>query len=97
MTNFTRDDWALELSRRSALSVDRAKGVVAEALDILAKAVVEGHKIEFRGFGVIDVVTRKPKIGRNPKNPSAGQYQIPARRVVRFRAGTRLFDALNPQ
>lgn len=94
--NFTRNELALELSKRLALPVDRAKGVVDQTLAVLATALVEGKKVEFRGFGILDVVVRKAKIGRNPKNPAAGQYQIPARRMVRFRVGKQLFDQLNP-
>lgn len=96
MSNFTRNELALELAKRLALPVDRAKGIVDHTLDALTEALAEGRKVEFRGFGIFDVVQRKPKIGRNPKNPNAGQYQIPARRVVRFRAGTYLFEKLNP-
>lgn len=96
MSNFTRNELALELAKRLALPVDRAKGIVDHTLETLTEALAQGRKLEFRGFGIFDVVQRKPKIGRNPKNPNAGQYQIPARRVVRFRVGTHLFDKLNP-
>jgi len=95
--NFTRNELALELARRLAVPVDRAKGIVDQTLDVLTEALVAKKKIEFRGFGIFDVVERKPKIGRNPKNPAAGQYLIPARSMVRFRVGTNLFDKLNPE
>ena len=95
--NFTRNDLSAELANRLAIPVDRAKGIVDQTLDVLTQALAEGKKVEFRGFGILDVVHRKPKSGRNPKNPSAGQYQIPARRMVRFRVGKQLFDKLNPE
>lgn len=94
--SFTRDKLANELSQRLALPVDRAKGIVDQTLDALADAFAKGEKVEFRGFGIFEVVQRKAKIGRNPKNPEAGQYQIPARRVVRFRTGSHLLTKLNP-
>lgn len=94
--NFTRNELAVELSKRLSMPVDRAKGVVDVTLDTLASALLEGRKVEFRGFGILDVVKRRAKIGRNPKNPAAGQYQIPERRMVRFRVGKQLFDRLNP-
>jgi len=97
MNNFTRNELALALSQRLAIPVDRAKGVVDQTLEVLTEALTEGKKVEFRGFGIFDVVHRKPKIGRNPKNPSAGQYQIPTRRMVRFRVGKQLFTKLNPE
>lgn len=97
MNTFTRNKLAFELSQRLAIPVDRAKGIVEQTFDILAKTLEAGTKIEFRGFGIFDVVLRKAKIGRNPKNPSAGQYQIPAHRTVRFRPGKRLFYKLNSE
>jgi len=97
MNNFTRNELAVELSAKLAIPVDRAKGIVDQTLEILTEALTAEKKIEFRGFGIFDVVHRKPKIGRNPRNPGAGQYQIPARRMVRFRVGKQLFDKLNPE
>ena len=94
--NFTRNELALELSKRLAIPVDRAKGVVDQTLAVLADALADNKKIEFRGFGILDVVRRKAKVGRNPKKPDAGEYQIPARNMVRFRVGKQLFDRLNP-
>lgn len=94
---FTRNELAIELSNRLAIPVDRAKGIVDQTLDVLVNVLGEGRKVEFRGFGILDVVQRKPKIGRNPRNPTAGQYLIPARRMVRFRIGKQLFDKLNPE
>lgn len=97
MKSFTRNELALQLSQRLAIPVDRAKGVVDQTVAVLVEALASERKVEFRGFGVFDVVLRKSKIGRNPKNPAAGQYQIPARKMVRFRAGKYLFDLLNPE
>lgn len=94
--NYTRNELALELSKRLAVPVDRAKGIVDQTLTAISDALLDGHKIEFRGFGVLDVVKRKAKVGRNPKKPAAGEYLIPPRNMVRFRAGKQLFDRLNP-
>jgi integration host factor subunit beta len=58
-------------------------------------ALSEGKKVEFRGFGVLQVVQRKQKIGRNPKDPSGGTYTIPPRAVVKFRAGKELDETIN--
>jgi len=96
MNNFTRNKLAHDLHQRLAIPVDRAKGIVDQTLDALSNALAEGKKVEFRGFGIFEVVQRKPKVGRNPRHPEAGQYQIPARRMVRFRIGKQLFALLNP-
>lgn len=97
MTSFTRNDLANELSKRGGLTLDRARGVIDHTLAILTEVLGRGDKVEFRSFGIFDVYTRKPRVGRNPKNPQAGQYRIPARKVVRFRAGKQISDLLNPE
>ena len=97
MSNFTRNNLAVELSLKLDIPVDRAKFIVDRTFDVLSEALLDGKRLEFRNFGHFDVVDRKEKVGRNPANPSAGQYLIPARRMVRFRIGKHLFDKLNPE
>lgn len=94
--SFTRIDLASSLAKKRNLCMDDAKKTVQAVLEIMRDRLVEGHRLEFRGFGVMDVFTRQPKIGRNPKRPQDGPYQIPAKRVVRFRTGRELDDRLNP-
>ena len=50
----------------------------------------DGH-IELRGFGVFEIVTQRPRVGRNPNDPDV-RVHIPARKVVKFRAGTELAE-----
>lgn len=96
MNSFTRVDLAEALSRKMSIPVDKARSIVDQTLDILTEVMITGRKVEFRGFGMFDVVKRKAKVGRNPLKPHAALYQIPARRMVRFRPGKQLFDKLNP-
>lgn len=93
--SFTRIDLALALSKKRNICVDDAKKTVQAVLEIMGDRLVAGDRLEFRGFGVMDVFMRQPKIGRNPKRPQDGPYQIPAKRVVRFRTGRELDDRLN--
>lgn len=96
MKNFTRKDLAKAIAKRMRIPVDRAKSVVDHTLDVLEETLASGTDIEFRGFGIFDVVNRKQKLGRNPRKPTA-QYIIPARRMVRFRVSGHLFSKLNPE
>lgn len=93
--SFTRNDLAVDLSSRTGCSVESAKGTVEHVINAMATALATGKKVEFRGFGVLEVVTRKEKVGRNPKDPSSGTYRIPPRAVVKFRAGKELDETLN--
>lgn len=60
--------------------------VVQKTLDQIAAALARGEKVELRNFGVFEVKTRKARVGRNPKRPDV-DVPIPARAVVRFKAG----------
>jgi DNA-binding protein HU-beta len=66
---------------RRALAV-KAVDVMIEAL---RNAIVEGERIEFRGFGVFQVRPRKRGIGRNPR--TGLEVKIPPGRTVRFKPG----------
>jgi nucleoid DNA-binding protein len=60
--------------------------VVQKTLDGITRALANGQKVELRNFGVFEVKVRKARIGRNPNAPSA-DVPIPARSVVKFKAG----------
>jgi nucleoid DNA-binding protein len=60
--------------------------VVQRTLDAITRALASGQKVELRNFGVFEVKVRKARIGRNPNAPST-DVPIPARSVVKFKAG----------
>ncbi len=60
--------------------------VVQAFLDEMTDVLTKGDRLEFRDFGVFEIVERKEKIGRNPKNPSV-PIKIPARKAVKFTPG----------
>lgn len=63
--------------------------IIQEFLDSITDCLSEGNRLEFRDFGVFEVVTRKQKIGRNPKNASVAII-IPERQAVKFTAGKKM-------
>ena len=63
-------------------------------LDCISDALAEGHTVELRNFGVFDVVTRKARVGRNPKNPTV-TVQIPPKKTVWFRPSEELKIAVS--
>lgn len=96
MKAYTRNNLADDLAEHLKLPVSQVKSTVEFIIDRLAEVMVEGQKVEFRGFGIFMPQIRKSKIGRNPKHPEAGTYTIPARKVIRFRVGKELDIKLNP-
>ncbi len=77
-------DTSLKLSE--ALSQQQVFFVVQKTLDYITESLAKGETIEFRDFGVFEIKTRKPRIGRNPNKPE-NTVVIPERRVVKFKPG----------
>tara|TARA_Y100001934_G_scaffold154999_1_gene185680 strand:+ start:44 stop:397 length:354 start_codon:yes stop_codon:yes gene_type:complete len=76
------------------LSQQDLQVIVQHTLDCISYALAEGRKVELRNFGVFDVVTRKARVGRNPKKPTV-TVQIPPKKTVRFRPGKELKSAVS--
>lgn len=95
MSTYTRNDVAKAMAERLQISQANASVYVDWVLGLVSTALREGKRVEFRNFGVFEVVTRKPKIGRNPSKPEQGSYLIPERKAVIFRTGKTLSDKLN--
>lgn len=66
---------------------------VNSILDAMADAFVAGHRIEIRGFGSFSIARRPPRIGRNPR--SGESVAVPEKRVVHFKTGKALRDAVD--
>jgi len=61
-------------------------------LEEIAKALVDGRRVEIRGFGSFSVRTRKP---RSTKNPKTGKIMnISARKTLHFTMSKSLKEAL---
>ncbi len=97
MHAFTRNELASALANRFKLAEAVAREIVDEMLLQMSMQLIQGRRIEFRGFGVFEPKVRKAKIGRNPSKVQAGDYVIPAKKTVRFRPGKVLDAELNPE
>ena len=72
----------------------RIDQVVDRFLEELIAALVREGRVELRNFGVLKTVELDERIGRNPR--TGEPVDIPASRHVRFRAGKRMREQLNP-
>ena len=63
--------------------------VVQAFLDKMTECLQKGSRLEFRDFGIFEVVQRKQKIGRNPRK-AAQSIVIPARKAVKFTPGKKM-------
>jgi|TARA_B100001971_G_C18041988_1_gene458132 DNA-binding protein HU-beta/integration host factor subunit alpha len=84
----TKRDIVLDLSRNPDIKLNQQEimDVLQASLESITRALARSETVELRNFGVFDVVARKPRMGRNPRNPSV-DVPIPAKAIVKFRPG----------
>lgn len=75
------------------MSKATAGQVLNSVLGAITGAVAAGEKVTLIGFGTFSVTERAARTGRNPRTGKT--MQIPAKNVVKFKAGKKLADAVN--
>lgn len=60
--------------------------IVQSLIEEITDSLSQGNDVILRNFGAFEVTERKPKVGRNPKDPSKS-VPIPARAAVKFKPG----------
>lgn len=86
----TRQSLIQRIVDQTGLQKKTVQDVVDQFLEGLIEDLAQGHRIEFRDFGVFDVIERAPRRAQNPS--TLERVDVPARKVVRFRSGRRMTD-----
>ena len=89
MSTVTKKNLVQKIANKKGLHPNDVRNVVQDFLDEMTNSLVEGDRLEFRDFGVFEIVQRKQKIGRNPKNADV-PIIIPARKAVKFTPGKKM-------
>lgn len=82
-----------KIAEQNNLSKNDAERVVSTVFNEITKALTEGNRVELRGFGVLSVRVRKPRLARNPK--TGAKVEVGEKRVPFFKAGKNINTALN--
>ena len=82
-----------KLAEQCNLSTDDAKLCVDIFVDQMRKALLDGDRIEIRGFGSFKMKEYQGYTGRNPKTGEI--VQVKPKRMPFFRAGKELKDLVN--
>jgi integration host factor subunit beta len=75
------------------LTRNQTEIVVETVFESIKKALMSGEKIEIRGFGNFRLKNRKPRKARNPKTGES--VEVPGKKVLYFKVGKALKEALN--
>lgn len=81
-------DLVERVMEKTDLPKPKAQQVVDALLNSMKDALLDGDRIELRGFGVFQVKDRKRGVGRNPK--TGVEVEIPPGKTVRFKPGKAL-------
>ncbi len=88
----TKADLIAEVSKSTGLTKADSERALNALLDIAKTSIRREGRLPLAGFGTFVVVNRKARTGRNPQT---GQpIQIRASKVVRFRTGKELREAV---
>ncbi len=94
MPTITKKDLALLVSRSTGCKKNLAAKMVDSLFVAMRDSLIEGNRIEIRGFGVFQVKDTRPKPAA--RNPRTGEIiYVPARRKTHFKPGRLLKEALH--
>lgn len=91
--SMTKREMAITIAEKLDLTQAQVSDAIQMTLDMIAKELADGNKVELRNFGVFEVRTRKARVGRNPNQPDV-DILIPECKIIKFRAGKILKDTL---
>ena len=80
------------MAKESGLTKAEARKAVDAFMSSVKKTVAKKDKVTLVGFGSFEVVQRKAREGRDPR--TGKPIKIPAKKVVKFKAGSTLSSAV---
>jgi DNA-binding protein HU-beta len=87
-----KQDLIAKIVKDTGITKVAAGAALDSCIDGIRKALKKGDSVTFVGFGTFETRVRKARTGRNPF--TGGTVKIPKRRVVRFKPGKALKDAV---
>ena len=82
-----------KIAEGSGLTKTDSKKALEAAVSAIQAALVAGDKVSLVGFGTFSVSERPAHQGINPATKE--KIQIAAKKLVKFKAGAELADAIN--
>ncbi len=90
----TKSELIARLAERNPhLYLRDVERIVDTVFDEITQALVDGDRVELRGFGAFSVKHRDARMGRNPRTGEA--VEVEAKRLPFFKTGKGLRERLN--
>ncbi len=88
----TKADLVVKIAEKAGITKANAERALNAFLEAVEGTLVSDKKLTLTGFGTFLVEERQARTGRNPRTGAA--IKIPASKVVKFRPGKLLKDAV---
>ena len=87
-----KKDIAREVSETIRVNRLKTSLMMSKTFEYISEILAKEGRVELRNFGVFEVVTRKPRVTRNPRT---GQIcHTPKRYKVRFKPSKKMMDSI---
>ena len=80
------------MAKTSGLSKVDSKKALDAFIQSVSQTLTSGDKLTLVGFGTFSISTRSARTGIHPSNKQ--KIQIPAKKVVKFKAGNELAESI---
>jgi len=91
----TKRDLVARIAAETKLSKVAVKAVVQRFLDSIIDELRDGHRLEFRDFGIFEVKERPQRRAQNPR--TLEKVLVPPKRVVKFKVGREMRERVCAQ
>ncbi|MCX5860699.1 MAG: HU family DNA-binding protein [Desulfomonile sp.] len=88
-----KSDLIVAVAKEAELPLRKAEEIVNLVFDTMSKALVDGDRIEIRGFGSFMVKEYKGYTGRNPK--TGEQISVTDKKLPFFKTGKELKEKVD--
>ena len=88
-----KGDLISQISEDASISKTEATEALNSVLNSIENTLKKDDKVTLIGFGTFSISKRAARIGRNPQ--TGAEIKIKAKKVIKFKAGKSLSDAVN--
>jgi len=85
MSTITKKELIDRIAENTQAKQVLVKAIVQNFLAEIISELAKGNRLEFRDFGVFEIVTRAARVAQNPN--TLERIHVPAKRAVKFKAG----------
>ena len=93
VVRMTKGELIENIAHSRDMNLKRAEAIVNTIFDTITHALVDGDRVEIRGFGSFEVRSYKAYVGRNPK--TGDEVSVAAKKAPFFKTGKELRERVN--